>query len=106
MDNLDPHLAILLEDFVRLCPGDAPLEEVDWTGLYEICLFIHDQTIPCTPSSLREYLLGQGCSERKATILGYQAGHFLHILRLHDQRKSSSAKPRASIGDGAGGKAV
>ena len=95
MDNLDPHLTILLEDFVRLCPGDAPLEEEDWTGLYEICLFVHEQAIPCTPSSLREYLLEHGCSARKATYLGHQFGHFFHILTLRDRRNPSSAKPRA-----------
>jgi hypothetical protein len=101
MDNRDPHLAILLEDFVRLCPGDAPLEQEDWAGLYEICWFIHEEAIPCTASSLREYLLEHGCSPRKATFVGHQVGHFLHILTLRDQRTPSSAKLRGEAGNGA-----
>ena len=106
MDHLDPHLAILLEDFVRLCLGDAPLEEADWTGLYEISLFVHEQAIPCTPPALLEYLLEHGCSARKATYLGHQFGHFFHLLKLRDQRNPSSAKPRAKSGNGASEEAV
>jgi hypothetical protein len=86
MDNLDPHLTILLDDFVRLSPGEAPLEDEDWTGLYEICLFIHEQAIPCTGSSFRDYLFHHGCSARKATFLGQQARHFANILKLRDRR--------------------
>jgi hypothetical protein len=106
MDNLDPHFTILLEDFVRLCPGDAAIEQEDWAGLYEICLFMHEQTIPHTASSLREYLLKHGCSPRKATFVAHQVGHFLHILTLRDQRNPSSAKPRANRGHGASEEAV
>ena len=101
MDDLDPHLKILLADFVRLCPEDAPLEQDDWTGLYEICLFIHEQDILCPASSIREYLLQQGCSPRKATFVGHRFGHFIHILKLHDQRKQSSIKPLGKSGNGA-----
>jgi len=89
VNDLDPHLKILLEDFVRLCPEDAPLEQDDWSGLYEICLFVHEQNIACTASTIQEYLVEQGCPARKATFLSHQYGHFLHILKLRDQRLSS-----------------
>jgi hypothetical protein len=101
MDDLDPHLTILLTDFVRLCPGDAPLEEEDWAGLYELCLFVHEQAIPCTASSFREYLLQHGCSARKATFLGQQFGHFSNILSLRDQRRSPSPTLHGKTGSGA-----
>ena len=107
MDDLDPHLTILLKDFVRLCPGRAPLEEEDWAGLYELCVFVHEQAIPCTASSFTEYLLQHDCSARKATFLGHQVGHFLHLLRLHDQRSNpSSATSRAQGGNGASEDAI
>ena len=101
MDDLDPHLTILLQDFVRLCPGEAPLEEEDWTGLYEICLFVHEQAIPCMASSFMEYLLEHGCSTRKARFLGQQFGHFSNLLSLRDQRKPPSPTPREKRGNGA-----
>ncbi len=101
MDPLDPHLKILLEDLVRLCPEDAPLEQDDWSGLFEICLFVHEQEITCPASTIREYLVEQGCSARKATVLSHQFGHFLHILKLRDQRKLSSTKPLGKAGNGA-----
>ena len=107
MDDLDPHLTILLKDFVRLCPGGAPLEEEDWAGLYELCVFVHEQAIPCTASSFTEYLLQHDCSARKATFLGHQVGHFLHLLRLRDQRSNlSSATPLAQRGNGASKEAL
>ena len=32
MENLDPHLEILLQDFVRLCSEETAPEQEDWTG--------------------------------------------------------------------------
>ena len=106
MDDRDPHLTILLKDFMRLSPGDAPLEEEDWAGLYELCLFVHEQAIPCTASSFREYLFQHGCSARKATFLGQQFGHFSNILSLRDQRKPPSPPLHGKTGSGASEKAV
>jgi hypothetical protein len=100
MDDLDPHLKILLNDFARLCPEDAPLEQDDWTGLYEISLFVHEQAIRCPASSIGEYLIQQGCSPSKAIFVGHQYGHFLHILKLRDQRTPLSAEPRGEDGNG------
>ena len=101
MDDLDHPLKILLKDFVRLCPEDAPLEQDDWAGLYEICLFVHEQKITCPASTIRTYLVEQGCSERKAIFLSRQYGHFLQLLTLRDQRTSSPTQPLGTGGDGA-----
>ena len=92
MDQVDPHLEILLQEFVRLCPEDAPLEQDHWAWLYEICLFVHEQDIVCPALAIRQYFVQHGCSQRKATFLSHQYGHFLQILTLRDQRKPSSAK--------------
>ncbi len=100
MDDLDPHLTILLQDFVRLCPEDAPLEPDDWTGLYEISLFVHEQGIRCTASMIRDYLIRHGCSLRKATFLSHQYGHFLHLLKLRDERTTPAAKSVDDAGNG------
>jgi hypothetical protein len=100
MDDLDPHLNILLKDFIRLCPDDAPLEQDDWTGLYEICLFVHTQGIQCTASAIGEFLLRHGCSSRKTTFVSHQYRHFLNILRLHDERTHSPTMHLNEAGDG------
>ena len=65
MDDLDPPLKILLKDFVRLCPEAAPLEHDDSAGLYEICLFVHEQKIICSASTIEAYLVEKGCSPRR-----------------------------------------
>ena len=92
MDELDPHLKILLADFGRLCPDDAPLEQDHWNGLYEITLFVHEQGIRCPASMMREYMIHHGCSPRKAAYLSHQYGQFLHILRLRDERTHAAGR--------------
>ena len=92
MDHLDPHLEILLHEFVRLCPEDAALEQDNWTGLYEICLFVHELEVMPPAWTIRDYLVTHGCSLRKATFVSHQYGHFLHLLKLRDQRKHAPPK--------------
>ena len=92
MDHLDPHLEILLHEFVRLCPEDAALEQDNWTGLYEICLFVHELEVMPPAWTIRDYLVTHGCSLRKATFVSHQYGHFLHLLKLRDQRKTAPPK--------------
>ena len=92
MDHLDPHLEILLHEFVRLCPEDAALEQDNWTGLYEICLFVHELEVMPPAWTIRDYLVTHGCSLRKATFVSHQYGHFLHLLKLRDQRKNAPPK--------------
>ena len=86
MNDLDPHLEILMQDFVRLCPDDAPLEQDDWAGLQEICGFIHKQDIQCTAATFGEYLLHQGVSPHKATVITAQYDRCLQQLTAGDQR--------------------
>ena len=93
MDDLDPHLAILLRDFVRLCPENAPLEPDDWTGLYEMCVFIHEHSIPFAPSSFWEFLIQHGCSANKATAMSQQYSQCLHELKLTDDGPQASVPP-------------
>ena len=100
MDHINPHLEILLQEFVRLCPEDAALEQDHWTGLYEICLFVHEQEVMPPVWTIRDYFVTHGCSLRKATFLSHQYGHFLHILKLKDQRKQASAAPLDEAGSG------
>jgi len=92
MDHLDPHLEVLLHEFVRLCPEDAPLEQDHWRGLYEICLFVHEQEVMPPAWTIRDYLVTNGCSLRKATLLSHQYGHLLNILKLRDERKNAPPK--------------
>jgi hypothetical protein len=80
MTQIDPHLGILLQDFVRLCPDDAPLAPDDWNGLHEICAFIHGQGIQCEPSTFQEFLIQHGSSEHKATAVSQRYGQCLHQL--------------------------
>jgi hypothetical protein len=69
MEQIDPHLEILLQEFVRLSPEDAPLEQDTWTGLYEICLFAYEQEMMPPAWTIRDYFVTHGCSLRKATFL-------------------------------------
>ena len=101
MEQVDPHLEILLEEFVRVCPEDAPLEQDHWKGLYEICLFVHEQELMPPAWTIRDYFVTHGCSLRKATFLSHQYGHFLNILKLRDQRRPSSTDPLGRAGYGA-----
>ena len=91
MDQVDPHLEILLQDFVRLCPEDAPLESDDWTGLQEICVFIQDQGIQFAPSTFRQFLIQHGCSENKATAVSHHYNQRLHALKLAGDAPPTSA---------------
>ncbi len=90
MEQVDAHLKILLQDFVRLCPEDTPLEGDDWAGLHEICVFIHEQEIQCAPSTFRDFLIQHGCSENKATAVSQYYSHYLHQLKVrgHDPQTS------------------
>ena len=90
MDQLDPHLEILLHEFTRVCPEGA-LQQNGWRGLYEICLYAYGQDVAPSPRAIRDYLMTHGCSLQKATFLSHQYGHFIKILRLRDQRKNESA---------------
>ena len=72
MEEMDPYLVILLQDFARLCPDDTAPRQDDWTALNEIALFVHEERIHCTGSDIREHLLQQGVTSSKATICGEQ----------------------------------
>lgn len=104
MTTVDPHLTILLDDFVRLCPGDAPLEEEDWTGLYEICLFLHDQAIPYTASSLRGYLLEWMLSAQGDVCCspGRPFSSYPHIARPTEPVIGQTACKQRTLGDRGG----
>jgi hypothetical protein len=91
MDHLDPHLEILLHEFTRVCPESA-LKQEDWAGLYEICLYAHEQDVAPPASSIKDYLITHRCSLQKATFLSHQYGHLINILKLRDQRKNQLPK--------------
>jgi len=86
MDQLDPHLEILLQEFTRVCP-EAGLKQEDWRALYEICLFAQEHDIAPPARTLRDYLFSHGCSLPKATFLSNQYGHLVNILNLRDERQ-------------------
>jgi hypothetical protein len=92
MDQIDPHLEILLQDFVRLCPEDAPLEPDNWTGLHEICVFIYEQDIQFAPSTFQDFLIHHGCSENKATSVSRQYSQCLQALKLAGDGPQASAQ--------------
>jgi hypothetical protein len=89
MDQLDPHLEILLQEFTRVCP-ETGLKQEDWRGLYEICLFAQEHDVAPTDRTIRDYLVSHGCSLQKATFLSNQYGHLINILKLRDERKNGS----------------
>ena len=89
MNQLDPHLEILLQEFMRVCP-ETGLKQDDWRGLYEICLFAQEHDVAPPARTLREYLCRHGCSLQKATFLSNQYGHLINILKLKDERKNGS----------------
>ena|SRR5688500_19015494 len=108
MDQIDPHLEILLQEFVRLCPEDIPLEPGDWTGLHEICVFIHEQAIQCSASTFQDVLIHHGCSEQKATAVSRLFSQCLHQLKSGDHGPRASAQQRddAPSEDGLDGHAL
>jgi hypothetical protein len=94
MDQIDPHLEILLQEFVRLCPEDIPLEPDNWTGLHEICVFIHEHAIQCSASTFRDVLIHHGCSEHKATAVSRHYRQCLHQLKGGDHGPQASVQQR------------
>jgi hypothetical protein len=99
MEEMDPYLVILLQDFARLCPDDTAPRQDDWTALNEIALFVHEERIHCTGSDIREHLLQQGVTPSKATICGEQYDRFLQALQRHDRRSKAPARPLDEAGD-------
>ncbi len=92
MDPLDAHLEILLQEFTRAC-SDTALQQEDWRGLYEICLYAHDQDVAPPVSSIRDYLVTRSCSLQKAAFSSQQYGHLINILTLRDQRQTQPLSP-------------
>ena len=80
MDQIDPHLEILLQDFVRLCLENPPLDPGDWTGLHEICVFIHEHGITFASSTFRDFLIHHGCSEHTAMSMSHRYSQCRHEL--------------------------
>ncbi len=87
---MDHAFEILLHEFARVCPESAPQQD-DWRGLYEICLYAHEQDVAPLAWTIRDYLVTHGCSLQKATFWSHQYGHLLTILNMRDQRKKESA---------------
>ena len=94
MNPIDPHLEILLQDSVRLCPEDVPLKPDDWTGLQEISVFVHEQGIECAASTLRDYLLEHGCSAGKATAVSQHYPQRLHLLKMRSDGPQGASPQR------------
>ena len=99
MENLDPHLEILLQDFARLCSDDTAPGEDHEAALNEIALFVHDERLHCAGSDIRDYLLQEGYLPSMATFLGEQYDGFFQALQRHDRRSEAPAQPLGERGD-------
>lgn len=99
MENLDPHLEILLQDFVRLSSEDTAPAENHGAALHEIALFVHDERLHCTGSGIRDYLLEQGYPVSRATFFGEEYDRLLQGLQQDTRRSERPAQPLGETGN-------
>jgi hypothetical protein len=99
MESLDPHLEILLQDFVRLCSEDTVPGEDCGAALHEIALFVHDERLHCSGSDIRDYLLEQGYPVSRSTFFGEQYDRLLQGLQRDTRRSQRPARPLDETGD-------
>jgi hypothetical protein len=99
MEDLDPHLEILLQDFARLCSEDTAPDEDYRTALHEIALFVHDERLHCSGSDIRDYLLEQGYPVSRATFFGEEYDPLLQRLQRDNPRSERPARPLEETGD-------
>ena len=99
MANLDPHLAILLQDFVRVCSEGTTPSHDHGAALNEIALFVHDERLHCAGSDIREYLLQHGYSGNRVTFLCEQYDRMLQALHRHDRWSETPAAPLSDTDD-------
>ena len=92
MENIDPHLEILLQNFVRLCSDDTASGEEHGAALHEIALFVHDEHLHYAGSDMRDYLLQKGHPASRAALFGEQYDRSLQ--GLHDTRRSEGPTQR------------
>ena len=99
MENMDPHLEILLQDFIRLCPEDTAPGQDGGAAFNEIALFVHDERLHCSGSDIRQYLLQQGYSGSRATFFGEQYDRLLQGLQQDTRRSERPAQPLGGTAD-------
>lgn len=98
MENMDPHLEILLQDFVRLYPENTAPGQDHGAAINEIARFVNKERIDCMGSDIRDHLFQQGYTPSKATFLGDQYDRVLQALQRHDRRSQAPAQPLGERG--------
>ena len=84
---MDGHLQALLRDFSKVCTHES-MQEDDWQRLYQISLYAYAVGTP-PASTIKAFLVKNGCSMQKANFVSHQYHHLTTILRLHDTSRSS-----------------
>ena len=69
MENLDPHLEILLQDFVRLCSEDTAPKEDHEVALNEIALFVYEERLHYAGSDKSGLPPSTGSSRQQSHLL-------------------------------------
>ena len=98
MENLDPHLEILLQAFVRCCSDDTALGEDHGVALSEIARFVQDERLHCTGSDIRDYVLEQGYPVSRATFFGEEYDRLLQGLQQDTRLSETPAEPLGGTG--------
>ena len=83
---MDPRIAPLLGDLLTACQKHI-FEPTDWEKVSLLAVLLHMSPYHPEIFMVRQYLLRNGCSDRRATLICRQIEHSWAALRLYDEER-------------------